>query len=366
MNTTEERNIKVKQILETLYARATDKDYFVDESEYGSLLNTLFTTTAWGFREILLVVLVGMKLNPAYKASIGLYNCNPRAIYEGPIKEFLIENNIPHRKSGPLNVAKATVGLDMTWAKQRRPFNVAKAVVDLVDYVEETTTSEDRVTMVGVSLLRGLIASANSLIELAIEIEPLEDPDYIYKLCKELVTKAPDSGNTPQRIVALLLKNYHNFFHTGIAITGGEDRASVTSTTSKKPGDINEECGGKIYKVYEVTVKHFDIARIRDSFDSISIYNEQQEKTINEVIVICRKEDCPNNMIVSGLSGYLGKYIYQNVIYYFWDIYEWIANILQCMTFDGRRAFYLALNSYINEVNTAVSVKKLWKQLHCQ
>ena len=74
----------------------------------------IFTDDAQG-----LVVIIGMRLDRSFKASTGLYDCNPRAIYEGPIKEFLIEKEIPHRKSGPLNVAKATVGLDMTWAAQR-------------------------------------------------------------------------------------------------------------------------------------------------------------------------------------------------------------------------------------------------------
>jgi len=138
----------------------------------------------------------------------------------------------------------------------------------------------------------------------------------------------------------------------------------VTSTTSKKPGDINEECAGRIYKVYEVTVKHFDIARIRDSYDCILIYNNTHDTEINEIIVICRKEDCPPDMETSGLQGYLGRYAYQNIIYYYWNIYEWIANTLQRMNPDGRKAFYIKLNDYINETNTSEAVKKMWQQLH--
>lgn len=365
MSAIEERNKKVRQILDSLYQKAIDSGAKIDESAYKESLDKLFDTTAWGFREILLVVIIGMRLDRAFRASTGLYDCNPRAIYEGPIKEFLIEKDIPHRKSGPLNVAKATVGLDMTWAAQRRPSDVAEEVVHLVDFMEsDDDKSEERVNAVGVSLLRRLIAYSDSLASLAVEIEPSEDPDYLYHLCYELITKAPDAGNTPQKIAAFLLKSYHTFFHTGIEVTGGEDRASVTSTTSKKPGDINEECAGKIYKVYEITVKHFDIARIRDSFDCISIYNQTHETGINEIIVICRKEDCPPDMEASGLHGYLGRYTYQNIIYYYWDIYEWLANTLQRMTPDGRKAFYMMLNGYINDTNTAETVKKLWKQLH--
>ena len=367
MSSTDERNEKVRQILDSLYKKAVDAGVKIDESVYKNSLDKLFATTAWGFREILLVVIVAMRLDRKFRASTGFYDCNPRAIYEGPIKEFFIEKDIPHRKSGPLNVAKATVGLDMTWAAQRRPSDVAKEVVYLVDFMEsETDDMDERVNNIGTSLLRRLVAYSNSLSELSVEIELTEDPDYLYYLCYELITKTPDAGNTPQKISALLLKCYHTFFHTGIEVTGGEDRASVTSTTSKKPGDINEEYAGCIYKVYEITVKHFDIARIRDSYDCISIYNNTHDTKINEIIVICRREDCPPDIEESGLQGYLGRYLYQNIIYYYWNIYEWIANMLQWMTPDGRKAFYMMLNGYINETNTSEAVKKMWQQLHTE
>ena len=100
MGAVDERNSRISAYLERLYNQATDENFQIDESEYKSDMDKLFTTTAWGFREILLVVAVGMELDNAFKASTGLYDCNPRAIYEGPIKEFLIAKEIPHRKSG--------------------------------------------------------------------------------------------------------------------------------------------------------------------------------------------------------------------------------------------------------------------------
>lgn len=114
------------------------------------------------------------------------------------------------------------------------------------------------------------------------------------------------------------------------------------------------------------TVKHFDLARIRDSYDCVRIYNESNSADIHEIIVICRPEDCPSGMKSSGLRGYLGSYEYQNIIYYYWDIYEWIASTLQRMTEDARIGFYNDLNSYINDINTAENVKILWSELHKQ
>ena len=34
------------------------------------------------------------------------------------------------------------------------------------------------------------------------------------------------------------------------------------------------------------------------------------------------------------------------------------------MTNEGRIGFYFNLNSYIDDINTSESVKKLWKDLH--
>ena len=362
MGTVEERNSNVKNILEQLYANATDDEYEIDETDYNNSMNNLFTTTAWGFREILLVVIVGMKLDDTFRASTGLYDCNPLAIYEGPIKEFLIDHEIPHRKSGPLNVAKATVGLDMTWAAQRRPSAVAEEVVNLVNYIEEDNA---RIDNVAISLLRKLINESNRMEVLSVDIEPSSDPVFLSKLCYELTTKVPDAGNTPQKISAFLLKNYHLAMNTGIIVTGEEDRASVTSTTSKKPGDVNEEAqDGSIFKVYEITVKPFDLARIRDSYDCIHIYNDTIENDIHEVIVICRPEDCPSEMTKSGYHLYMGCYEYQDIVYYYWNIYEWMTDTLQRMTPQARTAFYSDLNAYISDINTAENVKRKWQELH--
>lgn len=364
MGKTDGRNQSVREILDLLFQKANDKDLFIEDSTFKQALDNLFTTTTWGFREILLVVVVGMKLDEDYRASTGLYDCNPRAIYEGPIKEFLIDNNIPHRKSGPLNVAKATEGLNLAWSVKRRPQEVAENVVEIVNMLEDST-SQSIVDDIGISLLRRLIMETKRVEELNVEIELNSDPVWLYHISNELIRKTPDAGNTPQKIVAFLLKNYHLYLNTGVVVTGVEDRASVTSTTSKKPGDINEESvDGTIYKVYEITVKAFDLARIRDSYDSVNTYNENNKCNINEIIVICRPEDCPSEIRRSGLHFYLGSYLHHYITYYYWDICELVSNTLQRMTFSGREAFYSDLNDYISEVNTAEKVKNLWRELH--
>lgn len=361
---TDDRNRKVADILDTLYEQAQDHSLNIDESAYKNDLDLLFSTTVWGFREILLVVIIGMKLDSSYKSSIELYACKPRAIYEGPTKNFLIQHNIPHRKSGPLNIAKATIGLNKAWAAQRKPINIANAVLKLIHYVENDYNPK-RVTDVGISLMRRFLAETIRVERLNFSISPSSDPEFLYNLCYKLIDKVPDSGNTPQKIAALLLLNFHRGMNTGIIVTGAEDRASVTSTTSKKPGDVNEEStSGTIYKVYEITVKKFDLARIRDSYDAVSKYNETNATNLNEVIVICRVQDCPSEIKKSELKSYLGSLTHNEMIYYYWDIFEWIADTLQRMTDVSRQSFYSDLNDYISEINTAESVKTLWRELH--
>ncbi|MGM9641866.1 MAG: hypothetical protein ACI3XI_01520 [Eubacteriales bacterium] len=361
--TVTERNNKVIQILQSFYDKAMDKDFVIDESLYKVDLDGLFNTAVWGFREIVLVVLVAMKLNPSYKPSEELYECNPRALFEGPIKEFLIDNRIPHRKSGPLNVAKATQGLNDNWAAQRRPKDAADHVVKIIKLLESSASV--LVDYIGVSLLRKLIAESVYFEEFNVDRDPSSDPEVLFYLCDELIHKAPDAGNTPQKISALLLKNYHFGLRTGVVVTGGDDRASVTSTTSKKPGDVNEENPeGAILKVYEITVKPFDIARIRDSYDCLKIYEENSGKFISEVIVVCRPEDCPAEMKKSNLHLCMGSYSYNEITYYYWNISEWIAETLQRMTAESRELFYLELNSYVSDFNTAETVKKLWQSLN--
>lgn len=95
-------------------------------------------------------------------------------------------------------------------------------------------------------------------------------------------------------------------------MTGYEDSASTTSTTSKKPGDVNEELeDGTVLNVYEITVKKFDENRMRDSHDTVQIYNEEHETALDEIIVVCCRQDCHPNMMTSESNWHLGRYEYR-------------------------------------------------------
>ncbi len=60
----------------------------------------------------------------------------------------------------------------------------------------------------------------------------------------------------------------------------------------------------------------------------------------------------------------MGHFKYQDIVYYYWNIYEWMADTLQRMIPQARASFYKDLNTYISHINTAESVKLKWQALH--
>ena len=358
-----ERNQKIDDYLSSLYKLAKDGNYTTNQDSYFALLNNIFNSSTISYREIVLVALVGRMLDDNYRACSKFYSCKPRGIYDnGPIKVFLLENGFPHSKSGPLNIAKAS-NIDEAWSRQRDDREGAENVVELIRMIDDG--SEEIRKDIGVDLMRMYISIAEHVKNLIVNIQPSSDPAFLSHLCSEMIKSAPDSGNTPQRIFGYLLESHHQSIGSTIIVSGTEDSASATSTTSKKPGDINEEGkDGTIYNVYEVTVKKFDRSRILDSYDCVKKYNDEHKTEIKEIIVVCRKQDCIPEMKKSGLNFCMGSFEYKDVIYHYWNIYEWITYTLEHMIPSARNTFYHKLNDYINNPNTHKKVKVLWKQLN--
>ena len=366
-NSVEERNNRVIEIMNRLYRKAATTEPSNNE-EFSDKIEQLFSTNVWGFREVVLTIAVAMldKIDfPNFKASVDFYACNSRAIYEQPMKTVLIEKNLPHRQSGPLNVAKGQHNLDEEWISKRSKSDqpTCRAAVELIQLMESDETS---IEPVGVSIMRHLLSEKKELKQLDVEINPTSDPYFLYHACARLIIMATDGGNTPQRICGYLLENFHKSMQTNIVVTGSNDSASTTSTTSKKPGDLNEETSdGTILNVYEITVKPFNESRVRDSYNCIMSYNSEHGTNLNEIIVICRPEDChPDMQPTDSLKGTMGSYLYNGINYRYWNIFEWLSFTLQHTPADGREMFYTELNNYISDINTSQTVKECWKQIH--
>jgi len=357
-----ERNQKIVYSLSQWILKARKNEFKVDKYE-SSELDVLFSSTVWGFREVTLVIVAGKHLNNSYSPTTDFYSCNPRSLYEKDIRTVLHANGIPHRKSGPLNVAKATKGLNEDWAAQRGPKQLGDCVVRLAKYVEGL--EERKLDNFAVALLSRFLNEAKRVESIDISFDAETNPTFLYELCCYMIKNAPDAGNTPQRFTGTLLKCFHEDINSGVIVTGYEDRASVTSTTSKKPGDINEETDdGVILSVYEITVKPFGKDRIIESFDTIRISNESSNNSIDEVKVVCRASDCPIGIEERVSDFYYGSIQYNGIEYAYIDIFQWTAALITHMTRDGRREFYECLEKYISEYNTAEIVKNAWREFH--
>jgi hypothetical protein len=88
--TADDRDERVAALLDELFGAASRGAPRVSH-EIADELDVLFATTVWGFRELVLTVAIARILDPEYSPSTGLYACHPRALYEGPIRDFFDE-----------------------------------------------------------------------------------------------------------------------------------------------------------------------------------------------------------------------------------------------------------------------------------
>jgi hypothetical protein len=353
----DQRGKEVSVLMETLF-EAISLQQYVSDPDIEKSIEVLFSTSSWGFREVTLVVAVARLLDPSFKASEDFYSCNPRPLFEKHIKKHLDLKGIPARQSGPLNVAKGAQRLNLQWAAGREPRRVAEEVVRLIERIEQY--SPQQLQNFTKLLLSRFLQEAITVQQLSVESDPITDPEFLFRMIKILIEQAPDYGNTPQRIVGYLLESYHDILGTRIRVQGHTDRASTTSITSKKLGDITEELlDGIISSTYEVTVKSFGTQRVREAYEAVLSHAQRTGFNPKEIVVLCREEDVhPEVKPISSL--YLGKLEYQDITFYFVNIYEWFLGQLLRMNPASRRGFFMRLQEYVDNKDTAVRVKYVW------
>lgn len=351
----EERNKKIYSLLQGLLNNAKN----VKNIEYPSPftkteVESLFMSHIWGHREITLTIILARMIDPSFKASENFYDCNPRSIYEKPIRELLRKYGIPHKKSGPLNVAKNIQKIDETWAHNKRGDGMALAVANIVKKIESVPPS--KLEAFAFAYVQRYLLEAKRVSKLKVKITPNKDPLFLTKLCTDLINEVPDGGATPQYVVGLIMDRYHKGNGSPNIVSGYLDSVSSTNTTSKKAGDVSEFFSDGQERIYEVTVKPFSADRMMESYESVKDYDK--EGKILEVYVICRKQDVLEVAKFKDHQGYLlGETVYQDIHYYFVDIIEWVAEKLLFMTSGERANFFTALVGKVNETNTSEKVK---------
>ncbi|MFA5961522.1 MAG: hypothetical protein WC848_02495 [Parcubacteria group bacterium] len=358
MSDVNKRNAVIYKIL-TDFLERTGKYNFLPPFSIEEV-EILFNTSIWGHREIVLTIILARLFDPKFKASKNFYSCNPRSIFEKPIRKALREYGVPHRKSGPLNVAKNTEKINKDWAANKHEEKIAMTVVGLVKKIEAVPYAE--LGKFALAYVARYKQEAKRIKEMEIKLEPKENPIFISKLCIDLVNSVPDGGAIPQMISGLLMEVKNQDRKCAVEVIGHLDSVSATNTTSKKPGDIVEKITGDSELIYEVTTKGFTDDRLIESHESVMVY----DKNIKDVFVICRPKDIPETLTTASNSYIMATTQYKELAYYFINIYDFIQSSLLFLTPKSRRLFYSKLVDYVNETNTSEKVKKFFKQWHTE
>lgn len=343
--------------MEDIYKKASKNENILPEKVIENL-NTIFTCKPAGFREITFLIAMTKLLHPEFKATEDFYEYNPRPFYEQGMKLFFENYNIPHKQSGPLNVAKGIKKIDIQWARGKRPEKAGIATVELSQYIDNIKTSTEVFDFTKI-LMQRFIALAEIVKDISVEHVPLSHPKDLTFILTALLTEAVDGGNTPQRVIGYIIEQS---FSKGFTVSGHEDSASTTNTTSKKPGDVQVEDpqSKDLLAIYEITVKKFNEQRIQESYMSInSFLTTHPHSKIKEIIVICRPEDA----YIDITKKPYGTIEYHGIRYHFIDIYKFIEFKMYDLPLQARLNIFSKIDSYIQDFNTSIKVKNTWHSI---
>jgi hypothetical protein len=356
-NDATQRNNKIYELLSS-YLKDSQPKVIFNEPFQEDEVEALFTTPIWGHRELVLTVLLTRLVYPDYKATDDLYKHHPRSVYEKPVRLAFREHGIPHKKSGPLNVAKNIRKLNMDWATDKNDERVAVSAVKIVEKIEQVSKSE--LESFAAAYISRYKQEATRIKDMEVKLAPQENPIFIAELCNDLINNVPDGGATAQFIVGSLMEMSNAARQSEVAVNGHLDSVSATNTTSKKPGDVIEALSDKTELVYEITTKAFNDDRLMESHEAVSVYSED----IADVFVICRPADVPDALETTPTAYLMASTQYQQLSYYFVNIYQYIQSELLFVPTDARKDFYETLVAYVNDTNRAEKVKIYFSDWH--
>lgn len=358
--TAQARNDKIYQTLVTHLTNADEEPQFSPPFDANEV-EALFSTPIWGHRELVLTILLTRLVYPDYKATEDLYEHHPRSVYEKPIRTAFREFGIPHKKSGPLNVAKNIRRLNMDWARDKNDEKVAISAVKIVEKIEQVST--DNLEIFARAYVSRYKQEASRVKDMEVKLSPQENPIFIATLCEDLINNVPDGGATAQFIVGSLMVANNASRGAKVEVNGHLDSVSATNTTSKKPGDVIELLGNSGDElVYEITTKAFNDDRLMESHEAVNDYG----KDIADVFVVCRPADVPEALEVTPTAYLMASTQFKELSYYFVNIYQYIQAALLFMPTEGRSSFYDSLIDYVNDTNRAEKVKVYFKDWHSQ
>lgn len=339
------------------YAKSLSGEEFKklhDEVAISQVLTDLIETSAKGFRGVVLTSLAGYHVDKSFNPLVDFYACNPRSIFEQIIWYVLTEYNIPCGKSDPLNVAKNINKLDRSWAKDRRPEKAALAAVAFLErYFGENNTEQQ--SLLEDYFFYKLIKYSESVAAIAIVSADTSSVSrqWLAENLIQLSLNAPESGATPQLLIASLLKQI--FKGSTVIVCGDEESVFGTNTTSKKPADIWLEENDKVTSLFEVTLKKVDQKRLEDCLESMHF---SQLKAV-PVTFICRiPED------ISTLKGVIANtLLYKDQQIDFVDYSSFIRSSFALVHAEAAGEIYDSMQEFVERITTSVKTKGVWNSI---
>ena len=351
-----DRNLKVSTFIKNqLELARVPLKHKLDE-KLVEAIDLIISCTALGFRGVVITSLAGKHIDKNFNPLVDFYGCNPRSIFEGPIRAILYESQIPCGKSDPLNVAKNIKQLNKVWAKGRRPEKVAMAVAYLLETMFSDKTTPAQFKQIQHYFFQQLLLQKREKILIKAAEKVLSNRLKTADLLSDFLIQHPEGGAIPQFFCGYLLKLANDQSATPYMVKGYDENVNATNTTAKKAGDIWEEDEtGKIHRIFEVTVKKVDANRVEDCIQNLEVLNINDP---NEVIFLCRIPEDTDSLHLKTNSLEVRNYLVQ-----FLDIRKWFYFSFLTLRKESQAEFLKGVEGFMNELTRKQAVRDAWVEL---
>ncbi len=351
-----DRNLKVAAFIQNQLAQAKVSLRHKLDEQLTVAIDLIISCTALGFRGVVITSLAGKHIDKNFNPLVDFYECNPRSIFEGPIRAVLYESQIPCGKSDPLNAAKNIKQLNKVWAKGRRPEKVAMAVAYLLETMFSDETTPAQFKQIQHYFFRQLLAQKRVKIATLAAKNTFSNRLKTTDLLSGFLIQYPEGGAVPQFFCGYLLKLANDQAAIPYTVKGYDENVNATNTTAKKAGDVwEEDSTGKTHRIFEITVKRVDANRVEDCIQNLEGLNITDP---NEVILLCRIPEDTDTLQLKTNSLEVRNHLVQ-----FLDIRKWFYFSFLTLRKESQAQFLKEVEGFMNELTRKQAVRDAWVEL---
>lgn len=204
-----------------------------------------------------------------------------------------------------------------------------------------------------------LMQYAQSIKNIAVVVPPAEGRSKLEngKRLVEFILRFPESGTTPQLVVAKLLKAALE--QDGKEVCGDDESVFGTNTTSKKPADIWTVAGEDILNLYEVTVKKIDCKRLDDAIEHVAAIGVADKP----LTFICRLPTDVNGLEGCVLHGSSATFEYRGKQIEFIDIEAFMKALCGLLSETELALLIEEIAEFIESIERPVATKSGWNEI---